>query len=148
MSAQLVQICALFSQSHRRLSTYLPGATAGTRRVSTIRVLKGSRPEQRPVSDFLRSTVSVHGGSNVPVAVVGACCELEYGSGFIAHVDPGGVVPVDTSVALIVVNPGGVFSVALGVSAHSSLCTFVANSNGMRWKQASVSGLDAGQSLN
>ena len=69
MSAQLVQICALFSQSHRSPSTYFPGGvSAGIASVSTTLVAYGKRPEQTPVSLTLRSTVSVHGGGNC-----GAC---------------------------------------------------------------------------
>ena len=45
MSAQFVQTCALFSQSHRIDSTYLPGTTAaGMWSWSEISVLYGSRP--------------------------------------------------------------------------------------------------------
>jgi hypothetical protein len=90
MSAQELHTWAVASQSYRNPNTYSPaGVSAGTVSVSIMETPIGNLPEQLPLSSFREASASPHGGAN--------CIGVEAvpkGSGFTAHMDPGGVVPV------------------------------------------------------
>ena len=69
ISAQFCHICADFSQSQRIPNTYSPGAkSAGTRRSSTMSVLKGSRPEHCSEKD-VKLAQNMQAGRCIPVRI-------------------------------------------------------------------------------
>jgi hypothetical protein len=59
-------------------------------------VLNGSLPEHFPVSVLVRSKVSGQGGSKLCTSQLqpGPFVGQVYGSGFMAHCEPAGLVPV------------------------------------------------------
>lgn len=91
----------------------------------------GKRPEHRPVSFRVRSTVSWHGGGNS----TGEWAS-EYGSGFMAQVELGGVVPDERNVPLM----------AIRVPSPHSSHVLPANGTGCCWKHASLSVASRGHS--
>lgn len=163
MSAQLLQTCAVASQSSLQPRMYAPGESAAgiltTSTTDTEPQRDGWLPEQRP-----GRPVSSHGGGNAGSGVlshvvqsgllmcvwllpqgrhvlareqqfpVSQVLRQRGGIGFIAQVEPGGKVPLDTNMP---------FTGVREPFDHCRAC-FGTNSSGVRAKHCSVSGSDAG----